>query len=178
MIVETNASESSNPPTPSTITRRGCVFGLVDRRGRGVYAIRPYAVGEVVVPGHADAEFPRDRNPLRQVTIDRATLLGTLISKVAHSCAPTCGLRLNEAGTHDLVARYPIRPGTEITIDYAMRSFSIDLFPEHCQCGTVSCRGAITGFRDLPHERKLAYRGMVAPHLLVLDAALSDERGG
>lgn len=166
-----DAIESSNAPTPGAISGPGCVFGLVDAGGRGVYALREYVQGEIVVAGQADGELPRDRHPLKQTTIDEAALRGGLMGKVAHSCAPNCGIRLNQAGTHDLVARYAIRPGTEITIDYAMRSFSIDLFPAHCQCGTVGCRGSITGFRDLPHERKVAYRGMVAPHLLVLDAA-------
>ena len=171
MNAETNAIEPSNAPTAAAVPRPGCVFGLVDPRGRGVYAIRHYTPGEVVVAGRVDGEFPRDRHPLQQITLDEAALRGGLMGKVAHSCAPNCGIRLNQAGAHDLVARYAIRPGTEITIDYAMRSYSIDLFPAHCQCGTVGCRGAITGFRDLSHERKVAYRGMVAPHLLVLDAA-------
>jgi hypothetical protein len=103
--------------------------------------------------------------------IDKTALRGGLMSKVAHSCAPNCGIRLNQPGTHDLVARYDIRAGTEITIDYAMRSFTIDLFPTHCQCGAVGCRGSVTGFKDLPPERKRAYRGWVAPHLLDLDLA-------
>ena len=171
MNAEPDPIESSTPPTLAAATRPGCVLGLVDPSGRGVYAIRHYTPGEVVVAGRVDEEFPRDRYPLQQITLDEAALRGGLIGKVAHSCAPNCGIRLNQAGAHDLVARYAIRPGDEITIDYAMRSFSIDLLPAHCQCGTVGCRGAITGFRDLSRERKLAYRGMVAPHLLVLDAA-------
>ena len=171
MSIETNPSESSAPPPPlPAVLLPGCVFGLVDPSGRGVYAIRPYREGEIVLAGHVDGEFPRDRHPLRQVTLDEAAVRGGLLGQVAHSCAPSCGVRMNAVGTHDLVARYSIRPGSEITVDYAMRSFSIDLFPAHCQCGTVGCRGAITGFKDLPHERKLAYQGLVAPHLLLLDS--------
>lgn len=36
-----------------------------------------------------------------------------LIPRVNHSCDPNCGIRLNSAGAHDLIARAPIATGTE-----------------------------------------------------------------
>jgi hypothetical protein len=152
------------------------VLGVVDMRGEGVYTIRSFEGGAVVIPGFAEAEFPRDRHPLRRATLDQIALRGGLMSRVAHSCEPNCGLRLNSASTHDLVARYRIPMGTEVTCDYATRSFVIDLFPDACRCGAVGCRGTVMGWKDLPPELKLAYRDMVAPHLLELDRAASGPR--
>ena len=43
------------------------------------------------------------------------------ISKVNHSCDPNCGIKVNETGAHDFVARKDIEVGEEITFDYAMR---------------------------------------------------------
>jgi hypothetical protein len=62
------------------------------------------------------------------------------------------------------VAREPIVAGEEITFDYAMRNYSVEHFPGGCLCGSDTCRGSITGWRDLSDERKAAYRGLVAPY--------------
>jgi len=164
-------SVSTRPPPPE---HSGCVLGVVDTRGAGVYTIRSHTRGEVVIPGRTEAEFPRDRTPLKRPLLDQIALRGGLMSRVAHSCEPNCGLRLNVAGTHDLIARYNIAMGAEVTCDYAMRSFAIDLFPDPCRCGAVGCRGAVTGWSALPPELKLAYRDVVAPFLLELDGVSPD----
>ena len=50
------------------------------------------------------------------------------------------------------------------------RSFSKTLtFPGGCLCGSDTCRGSITGWKDLSDERKAAYRGLVAPYLVEID---------
>ena len=169
---ETNPKGVSTQPPPPV--HPGGVFGVVDTRGAGVYTIRAYAQGEIVLAGQAEAEFPRDRNPLTRSLIDQIALRGGLMSRVAHSCEPNCGLRLNGASTHDLVARDDIPMGAEVTCDYATRSFLIDLFPDDCRCHAAGCRGIVTGWGDLPPELKLAYRDMVAPHLLELDGVGPD----
>ncbi len=58
----------------------------------------------------------------------------------------------------------------EITFDYAMRNYGVNYFPKKCMCGSNICRGKITGWKDLPDERKKIYEGFVAPYLLELDA--------
>jgi len=42
-----------------------------------------------------------------------------------------------------------------------------------CLCGADTCRGAVTGWKDLPAERKAAYEGLVAPYLLEIDRELA-----
>jgi hypothetical protein len=88
---------------------------------------------------------------------------------VNHSCEPNCGIHLNASGAHDFVARQPITAGQEITFDYAMRNYSVEYFAAHCQCGSPSCRDRITGWKDLPAERKADYHGLVAPYLTAID---------
>jgi uncharacterized protein len=56
--------------------------------------------------------------------------------KVNHSCSPNCGVRLNDSGACDFVAREPIEAGEQITFDYAMRNYSVEHFPGGCLCGS------------------------------------------
>jgi hypothetical protein len=112
-----------------------------------------------------------DKNHSHATQLDRSTYveLAGLAAKVNHSCDPNCGIRSNDAGAPDLVARRHITPGEEITFDYAMRNYSIEYFPSRCRCGSPICRRTVTGWRDLPDERKRAYEGFVAGYLLEID---------
>jgi uncharacterized protein len=59
---------------------------------------------------------------------------------INHSCEPNAGL----SGQIAIVAMQRILPGDEVTIDYAMCDGSpYDEFD--CQCGSVHCRGQVTG---------------------------------
>jgi hypothetical protein len=97
---------------------------------------------------------------------------------VNHSCDPNCGIRLNDEGAFDFVARRAIAVGDEMTWDYATRNYSITHFPAACLCGSALCRGSVTGWKDLTVERKAAYAGFVAPYLLEVDAASLDASTG
>ncbi|PTL58238.1 SET domain-containing protein-lysine N-methyltransferase [Paraconexibacter algicola] len=109
-----------------------------------------------------------------QVGRDAWARHGGLGPKVNHSCDPNCGVRLNDACAFDFVARRAIADCEEVTFDYAMRNFTIDHFPIACLCGARNCRGAVTGWKSLPADRKRAYGALVAPYLLAIDA----ERAG
>ena len=67
------------------------------------------------------------------------------------------------------MARTPIAAGQEITFDYAMRNYSVEYFAAHCRCGSSRCRDRITGWKDLPAQRKADYDGIVAPYLTDID---------
>ena len=104
-----------------------------------------------------------------QIDENTHVLHGGLVPKVNHSCEPNCGIKVNETGAHDFVAMREILSEEEITFDYAMRNYSIDHFDRSCQCGAKSCRGQITGWKDLPEAVKKKYAGFIAPYLLDLD---------
>jgi hypothetical protein len=104
-----------------------------------------------------------------QVGPSEYVLLAGLGTKVNHSCDPNCGVRSNAFGAYDLVARRGIAPGEEFTFDYAMQEYSVDYFPPECRCGAVNCRGSVTGWKDLPHNVRAAYAGLVASYLREMD---------
>ncbi|MBV9022979.1 MAG: SET domain-containing protein [Streptomycetaceae bacterium] len=138
-------------------------------RGEGVFATRSFLGGELVLVGVIEAELDHNDAHASQIDEGRFVRHGGLMPKVNHSCDPNCGIRLNVSGAHDLVSRFPIAAGQEITFDYAMRNYTIKHFPARCQCRTPRCRGRITGWKDLPSDRKAAYQGFVAPYLLDLE---------
>ncbi|HEX2054535.1 MAG TPA: SET domain-containing protein-lysine N-methyltransferase, partial [Actinomycetota bacterium] len=144
-----------------------------DGRGEGLFATRRFKPGEVVVVGAIERRLPENHSHATQVGIGQYVLLGGFGSKVNHSCDPNCGVRVNASGAPDLVARRNIEPGEEITFDYAMRNYSIEHFPSSCLCGAAGCRRTITGWKDLPPDRKAAYQGLVAPYLLNLEQETS-----
>ena len=79
---------------------------------------------------------------------------------INHSCDPNCGLD----GQITIVAMHTIRPGDEVTIDYAMCDGSpYDEFD--CACGSSQCRGRVTGndWRDPTLWKR--YAGHFSPYL-------------
>lgn len=142
----------------------------VDGRNDGVYATRDYAAGDTVMLGVPGRPAAGNHSHANQVSLTEWVFEDGLGPKVNHSCDPNCGVRRNEAvDGFDFVALRPIPAGEEITFDYAMRNYVIEHFPAQCLCGTAACRGTVTGWKDLPAERKAAYGELVAPYLLAAD---------
>ena len=137
--------------------------------GRGVFATRDFAAGETVMV--CVAAGPADGNDVHanQVSATAWVHEQGLAPMLNHSCDPNCGVRRTDDGDFELLARAPIAAGEEITFDYAMRNHVVEHVTSACRCGTAACRGAITGWRDLPADRKAAYGDLVAPYLLELD---------
>jgi uncharacterized protein len=139
-------------------------------KGRGVFATAPFDRGDVVIPGMVGRPVSANDTHPNQVGLDEWVIEEGLGPMLNHSCKPNCGVRLNDSGAYDYVALRAIVIDEELTWDYATRNYSITHFPSVCLCGTVACRGSITGWKDLPIERKAAYGQFVAPYLLALDA--------
>jgi len=138
----------------------------IDDRNDGVFATRDFAEGDTVMLGVVGRPAPANHSHANQVSLSAWVFEQGLGPKVNHSCAPNCGVRVNEAvGGFDFVALEPIAAGEEITFDYAMRNYVIEHFPAVCLCGCDECRGEVTGWKDLPAERKAAYGDLVAPYL-------------
>ncbi|MGH3833418.1 MAG: SET domain-containing protein-lysine N-methyltransferase [Pseudonocardiaceae bacterium] len=151
---------------------KGFELRTTDDCGEGVFASRFFQLGETVMVGHIDRELEHNGPHASQISEERFVLHGGLISKVNHSCEPNCGIRPNASGAHDLITRTTISPGEEITFDYAMRNYSVEYFPSHCRCGARRCRDRISGWKDLPTQRKVDYQGFVAPYLIDIDRRL------
>ena len=140
-----------------------------EEKGEGVFATKSFMTGEIVMVGIIEKKLAKNHSHASQVGENEHVLHAGLISKVNHSCEPNCGIRINETGAHDFAAIREIIVNEEITFDYAMRNYGVDYFPKQCMCGSEICRGRITGWKDLPDQRKIIYEGFVAPYLLELD---------
>ena len=145
-------------------------------KGEGIFATKSFKVGGIVMVGVIKEVLNGNHSHASQTGENEYVLHAGLISKVNHSCDPGCGIRVNEMGAHDFVAIRNIKINEEITFDYAMRNYGVDYFPKQCMCGSKRCRSRITGWKDLPDEKKKEYEGVVAPYLLELDAKHSCEK--
>ena len=154
----------------------GFELRVSDRKGEGVFATISFVPGEIVMVGVIEESLKANHSHASQIGIDAYVFHAGLISKVNHSCDPNCGIRINDSGAHDFVAMRDIVVNEELTFDYAMRNYGVEHFPTQCMCGSEICRGRITGWKDLPDERKKRYEGFVAPYLLELDAKHSQEK--
>lgn len=139
-------------------------------KGQGVFTTRRFAAGKTVMVGVIEKRVAKNHSHASQIGEHEFALHAGLISKFNHSCDPNCGIFLNGEGGHDFIAMRNIEPNEEATFDYAMRNYRIDYFPSPCKCGAQACRSSITGWRDLPQERKDQYAGFVAPYLIEMDA--------
>ena len=121
--------------------------------GRGLVAVEPIARDEVVAikGGHIVDTATLRKLPGRlqnsEVQIADGFHLAALEEPeyepvmlfINHSCEPNVGF----AGNIVLVAMRDIKPGEELTTDYALFDDHDESMP--CACGTPSCRGAIGG---------------------------------
>jgi uncharacterized protein len=90
---------------------------------------------------------------------------------INHSCDPNAGL----SGQITVIAMQCIRPGEEVTIDYAMCDSSpYDEFD--CVCGSLACRGRVTGDDWRNPSLWKRYAGYFLPYLQRRIAALQRER--
>ena len=138
-------------------------------KGEGVFAAQAFEPGDVVMVGTIEKVLTENHAHASQIGENEYVLPAGLLSKVNHSCEPNCGISVNETGAHDYIALRAIEVDEEITFDYAMQNYVIEHFPEICMCGSKNCRGRITGWKDLPPEKKEEYAGVAAPYLFDLD---------
>ena len=150
--------------------------------GKAVFARERIEVGELIavwsgrlVSADELDDLPED---IRRHTaqVEESLYLASLTPDeppdyINHSCEPNAGLD----GQIAIVAMQLIRPGDEVTIDYAMCDGSpYDEFD--CACGSVQCRGRVTGndWRDPLLWKR--YAGHFSPYLLRRIAALQAEQ--
>ncbi|WP_299455814.1 SET domain-containing protein-lysine N-methyltransferase [uncultured Microscilla sp.] len=153
----------------NTLEEDGYELKIMENKGEGMIVTKPFAAEDVVMKGRIAKLLGGNHSHASQMGEHTWAIHEGIIHKVNHSCAPNCGIRLNETGAHDIVAIKPIAQGEELTLDYAMRNYQIDYFPSQCQCGAPECRTRITGWKDLPQHTKDAYAIWAAPYLLELD---------
>jgi len=145
--------------------------------GKAVYAAKPLAAGTLLVVWGGDVLSRRNlekcTNGVRRLVLqvdDDAFLLSTAEGPadwINHSCDPNAGLR----GQISLVAMRDIDRGEEICFDYAMSDGS-DYDEFDCNCGSMLCRGRVSG--DDWRRRDLIdrYDGYFSPYIALRIAEL------
>lgn len=139
--------------------------------GFGSVAAVPIDAGETIVAFGGTcltrAEFDRLPSDRRRHSIqidDGLYMAGAVEPEAAtfinHSCEPNCGM----SGAVLLVALRPISAGEHLSYDYAMSDGS-DYDEFECLCGSVLCRGRVTGDDWMVPELQLRYRGHFSPYL-------------
>jgi len=142
--------------------------------GRGLVAVAPIAVGEIVaikgghiVDSDTLAGLPeRLRNSDVQIADDfhlaavEEAEYEPVMLFINHSCEPNVGF----AGNIVLVAMRDVAAGEELTTDYALFDDTDD--PMTCNCGTPSCRGTISGRDWQRPELQRRYGGYFSWYLL------------
>ena len=111
---------------------------ITEGKGEGVFATVPFTKGELVMEGIIDQEFDYNTSHTAQIGENRFVVHKGIIHIINHSCSPNCGIKLHEAGGHNVVAFRDIAAGEELLLDYAMRNYSIQYFPPECMCGSDS----------------------------------------
>ncbi|HRK31344.1 MAG TPA: SET domain-containing protein-lysine N-methyltransferase [Tepidisphaeraceae bacterium] len=147
-----------------------CVYVGKCDLGKGVFAARPIAAGEMLfaIGGiiidfatvHARGE--RECYPV-QIATDQYIDVVEPGSYLNHSCDPNVGIRLGNI----VVALRDIQRDEEIRFDYST-TMGENCWTMNCRCGSKRCRGIITDFELLAPEVRQEYitLGIVQPFLL------------
>ena len=135
------------------------------QHGRGVFARRPIAAGEVIVqfggPQRRRSELQPDEYHLQIGDDLYLGASGEADDYVNHSCEPNAGFR---DGLW-LVARRDIAADEEITWDYSTAIDEEDFAGFACSCGAAGCRGFVRSFRHLDSDTQRRLGPWLLPYL-------------
>lgn len=157
--------------TNSFLSPKCEVRSTSDRGGHTVLAREPIAKGELIVVWSGKLVSGDELIYLPQTVrryslqVEESQYLVSLTDcepadYVNHCCEPNAGL----SGQITLVAMRDIRAGEEITYDYATSDGSAyDEFS--CSCGSVQCRGHVSGDDWRRSELWQRYSGYFSPYL-------------
>jgi ornithine decarboxylase len=132
----------------------------------GVVAQRNFEAGEKIftVTGYKTLDRTRTSFQIDKNQHLEPSILGAYLN---HSCDPNAGMRTNEDGLLDVVAKRPIAAGDEVVADYAMFEYELsDMAAVTCNCQSELCRRHIVGYVGLSDQQRQEYLAFTAAHLL------------
>lgn len=162
------------PQIQKTIRKGGIPEVYVRRteRGRGVFAGRDFAKGELILETMGKFVNHQTEHSL-QIDWDLHVEPDAPVRLMNHSCDPSVGVKTNAFGFPDFFAFRDIRKGDEITFDYAMTEYThyprdnqALEFSLSCRCGSENCRGKLGYYSELPAELKHKYQGYISDYLM------------
>ena len=149
--------------------------------GRGLFATAPIAEGEVVMVLCGRVVTDEELQALGLVKYSSLAIGEHLNLLIADDSPVTfgnhsCDANLWMADAVTLVARRPIGPGEEITIDYALHTAGLP-WRMVSHCGSPACRGVVTNDDWKRPDVQARYAGHFSPFLNARIAALRQQSG-
>lgn len=144
--------------------------------GRGVFALRDFKQGDIVIEGIVDKVIEKRGEHTFTIHGVHVVLEGAACL-VNHSCDPNCIHVFNQRGTFDYVARRNINAGEQITHDTSAYEYEVAHFSQKCLCGSVNCRGEVKGWKDLTATERESIREYTIPflqHIATADVLADD----
>ena len=138
--------------------------------GRGVFTLRNFKKGDVVVRGIVEKVIETRGDHTFTVHGVHVVLEGPACL-VNHSCNPNCMHVFNESGTFDFVARRDIDTDEQITHDTSAYEYEVEHFSQKCLCESDNCRGEVKGWKDLTKEQRESIREYTIPFLQHIEDA-------
>jgi SET domain-containing protein len=132
--------------------------------GKGVFAVRDFKKGELVMPGIVDKVIQNRGEHTFTIHGAHVVLEGPACL-INHSCNPNCMHVFNESGTFDFVARRDIGADEQITHDTSAYEYEVEHFSQECLCGSDNCRGEVRGWKDLTKQQRESIREYTIPFL-------------
>ncbi len=158
-----SAVRAPEPPNPWFVVERSAI------QGRGAFARQRIPKGTRIIEylgeriTHAEASRRYDDASMRRhhtflFTVSSRTCIdaartGNDARFINHSCAPNC--EAVQVGTRIFIhARRAIRPGEELSYDYAYEVEDADVDLYVCRCGAPRCRGTILSPSSVPKRAR------------------------
>jgi len=132
--------------------------------GRGVFALRDFKPGDLVIKGFVEKVIEKRGEHTFTIHGVHVVLAGPACL-VNHSCDPNCMHVFNEYGAFDFVARRDIAAGEQITHDTSAYEYEVEHFSQKCLCGSENCRGEVRGWKDLTKAQRESISEYAIPFL-------------
>jgi SET domain-containing protein len=138
----------------------------IANKGLGLVALEDIHAGERVLKlgGRLLKRRPaRDPRSMRIGEKLYLTSSGFFDDYLNHSCEPNCAIDFSSL---TLFAIKHIKKGEEITVNYCTIEYQIaPSYRFRCACGSKSCVGVVSGFKNLPKNKKEELLRFVAPYI-------------
>ena len=112
--------------------------------GRGLFALRDFHVGELIMSATATQVTENKNSHTVQTGWNSHALMDLPASMINHNCSANVGIKDNTKGCYDWFAMTKISKGEELLADYETFENEIEGF--NCSCGSPVCRNVLLGF--------------------------------
>ena len=126
-------------------------------KGRGVFALKNFTEGEIVIFGIVDKVMTKQDIYSVQVGLEKHVFMEQIVF-MNHSCNPNLRVQENQYGGYNFISRKNISIDDELTFDYASTEW-VTVTSSKCMCKEATCRGYLGGYSTLSEcDKEKAYQ--------------------